>query len=256
MAKVGWKLDQNNTDKYLDLCRRAVEDDKVFAQFRNMDPMTMIVENSPEKSGREYFNYVRNNTKLSLETIKQIEIFIKSDRIGNPAIYNLGGVVCSPSTMRYIKTFLDLYAHFGSLSGLSIAEIGAGYGGLCKIIHDVSAPSDYYLFDLPEPLALQKKFLSKFDITPITNEYAEQIDLLIAMYSWSELSDKLQDEYLAKVISKAKNCYIMLNYDIEGSYNKLREAFPTADITDYHILGDESNTDYAPYDRFIIIKQK
>lgn len=248
-----WKLDDNNHTKYLDLCRRAVEDDKVFAQFRNLDPMTMIVENSPVKSGLDYAVYL-GKTGIIKDGVFDNTDFFKSDKLGNPALYDLGNIICSPTTMRYIKTLYDLIQHFGHLSRLSIAEIGAGYGGLCKVIHDLFKPSGYYLFDLPEPLALQKKFLSKFGITPVANEYPEQIDLLIAMYSWSELSDELQDEYLYKVISKAKNCYIMLNYDIEGSYNRLRKAFPNADIKDYHILGDDSNKDYAPYDRYIIVK--
>jgi putative sugar O-methyltransferase len=251
MEKVDWKLDQPNTDKYLDLCRRAVEDDNVFAQFRNMDPMTMIVENSPEKSGREYFDVIFQEYRW---LVGHLNAFCASDRIGSPRKMHVGVREISPSTLRYIKTLGDLHHHFGPLSGMVIAEIGGGYGGLCKIIHDVYAPSDYHLFDLPEPIALQKKFLSKFGITPVTDECPEQIDLLIAMYSWSELSDELQDDYLNNVISKAKNCYIMLNYDIKGSYEKLRKDFPNADIKDYHILGDESNTDYAPYDRYIIIK--
>jgi hypothetical protein len=211
----------------------------------------MIVENSPEKSGYEYFDIIYRTHHWLID---HFDKFCTSDIIGSPQKIPFGLREISPSTLRYIKTLGDLHHHFGPLSGMAIAEIGGGYGGLCKIIHDVYAPSDYYLFDLPEPLALQKKFLSKFGITPVTDEYPEQIDLLIAMYSWSELSDELQEEYLNKVISKAKNCYIMLNYDIEGSYEKLRKDFPNADIKDYHILGDESITDYAPYDRYIIIK--
>jgi hypothetical protein len=255
MEKLGWKLDNNNHKKYIDLCRRSVADEQVFAQFRNMDPMTMIVENSPLKSGRDYLSYWLKSNWKSCHILPQIFAkYVISDMVGSPTIHDLGGIHIAPTTMRDVKTLFDLEVHFGALSGLSIAEIGAGYGGLCKVVHDSYKPSDYYLFDLPEPLALQKKFLSKFGITPVTDEYPEQIDLLIAMYSWSELSDELQDEYLSKVISKAKNCYIMLNYDIEGSYKKLRKAFPNADIKDYHILGDESITDYAPYDRYIIIK--
>lgn len=250
---MSWKLDDNNHAKYIDLCRRSVEDDDVFAQFRNMDPMTMIVENSTVKSGLDYANYLQK-TGIVKDGIYENTDFRTSDFIGNPALYNLGNIICSPTTMRYLKTAYDLIEHFGPLSGLSIAEIGAGYGGLCKIIHDVYKQSDYFLYDLPETLTLQKKFLSRFGIVPVTDEYPEKIDLLIAMYSWSELLDDIQDEYLEKVIKKAKNCYIMLNYDIEASYQKLRNAFPTADIKDYHIFGDDSNKDYAPYDRYIIIK--
>jgi hypothetical protein len=247
-----WKLDQNNTEKYLDLCRRAVEDDKVFAQFRNMDPMTMIVENSPEKSGYEYFDIIYRTHHWLIDYFDK---FCTSDIVGFPQKIPFGLRDISPSTLRYIKTLGDLEKFFGSLSGMAIAEIGGGYGGLCKIIHDVYAPSDYYLFDLPEPLALQKKFLSKFSISSVTDEYPEQIDLLIAMYSWSELAEDLQIDYLTNVITKAKNCYIMLNYDMERSYQLLKDAFPGADIKDYNIFYDENNTEYAPYNRFVIIKQ-
>lgn len=246
-----WKLEEKNTVAYLDLCLRAVEDDKVFSQFRNMDPMTMIVENSPEKSGYEYFDIIYRTYHWLLD---HFDNFCTSDSIGSPMQIPFGLREISPSTLRYIKTLGDLHLHFGPLSGMTIAEIGGGYGGLCKIIHDVYKPSDYHLFDLPEPLALQKKFLSHFGVTPVTSEYPEQIDLLIAMYSWSELSEDLQVEYLDKVISKAKNCYIMLNYDMERSYQLLKDAFPSAEIKEYHIFGDDTMTDYAPYDRYIIIK--
>lgn len=253
MEKVGWKLDPHNTTKYLELCRRTVEDDRVFAQFRNMSPMTMIVENSPLKSGKEYYQIIQKEYPWLMNYVGK---FQQSDTIGNPRVHRFGPYDFSPSTLRYVKTLGDLHLHFGPLSGLAIAEIGGGYGGLCKIIHDLYAPSDFYMFDLPYPLRLQKKFLSRFEITPVQNEYPEQIDLLIAMYSWSELSEDLQVHYMENVISKAKNCYIMLNYDMDFSYNLIRKHFPADAISDYHMMYDENNRDYAPYDRFIIIKQK
>lgn len=248
-----WKLDEKNTSAYLDLCRRAVEDESIFAQFRNMDPMTMIVENSPVKSGLDYYNYLHERNEVFRALAPETELF-SADSIGNPALYKIGDRICSPSTMRYVKTLFDILKHFDIVMGMTIGEIGAGYGGLCKIIHDVCVPADYHIFDLPEPLALQKKFLSKFGITPVTDEYPEKIDLLIAMYSWSELSEELQIDYLNNVIKKAKNCYIMLNYDMDRSYQLIKDTFPHADIKDFHIFGDESMTDYAPYDRYIIIK--
>lgn len=251
MAQVNWKLDEQNTSDYLELCRRAVEDDEVFANFRSTEPMNMIVENSPLKSGMEYTMCIQENYRWLFD---HMDKFITSDNIGNPETYLLPESTAKPTTMRYIKTVGDLHKFFGPLSGMIIAEIGGGYGGLCKIIHDVYKPADYHIFDLPEPLALQKKFLSKFDITPVTGEYPDHIDLLIAMYSWSELSHDLQNEYLTNVISKAKNCYIMLNYDMEYSYQLLKDAFPNAEITDHNLFYDDDNTEYAPYNRFVVIK--
>lgn len=254
MAQINWKLDKKNTDDYLDLCRRAVEDDEVFANFRRMSPMNMIVENSPLRSGREYFGCIYYQFEWLMEYFDK---FKTSDTIGNPEkfIYPVGEM--SPTTLRYIKTIGDLHKFFGSLDGKNIIEIGGGYGGLCKIINDVYRPESYRIYDLFEAQALQFKFLDKFDVPCIYSvlpDAPEEIDLLIAMYSWSELSHDLQNEYLTNVISKAKNCYIMLNYDMNYSYQLLKDVFPNAEITDYNLFYDDNNTEYAPYNRFVIIK--
>jgi hypothetical protein len=256
MEKVNWKLDKKNTADYLDLCQRAVEDDTVFANFRRVSPMNMIVENSPEKSGGEYLEVI--DFKFGW-LMPYMDKFKTSDTIGNPETFaNCYGRI-SPTTLRYIKTLGDLQRFFGPLDGMRIAEIGGGYGGLCKIIHDVYKPKEYIIYDLPEVKALQSKFLNFFGFMNVNlfhrhDKVAPFIDLLIAMYSWSELSHDLQKEYLANVIRKAKNCYIMLNYDMKYSYRLLKDAFPNAEITDHNLFYDNNNTEYAPYNRFVIIK--
>jgi hypothetical protein len=254
MAEINWKLDAKNTADYLELCRQAVDNEEVFANFRRMSPMNMIVENSPMKSGEEYYHCIQSNYPHLLESMKE---FKGSDTVGGPATFLIGPHLISPTTLRYIKTTGDLEKFFGPLDGMRIAEIGGGYGGLCKIIHDVFKPSKYIIYDLPEVQKLQSKFLEKFAVKQVFYDselIAPPIDLLIAMYSWSELSHDLQKEYLTNVISKAKNCYIMLNYDMEYSYQLLKDAFPNAEITDYNLFYDDKNTEYAPYNRFVIIK--
>lgn len=254
MEKITWKLDQKNTADYLDLCRRAVEDDEVFANFRRMSPMNMIVENSPYKSGVEYLKCIQDKYPWLLDYMDK---FKTSDTIGNPETFTYSVGEVSPTTLRYVKTLGDLHKFFGHLDGKSIVEIGGGYGGLCKIIHDVYKPEYYRIYDLFEAQALQFKFLDKFDVPCIYSvlpSAPKEIDLLIAMYSWSELSHDLQKEYLTNVISKAKNCYIMLNYDMDFSYQLLKDAFPNAEITDHNLFYDDNNTEYAPYNRFVIIK--
>lgn len=254
MAEVKWKLDKKNTADYLDLCRRAVEDDKVFANFRRISPMNMIVENSPYKSGVEYYECIEKQYPWPFA---HFHSFMKADNIGRPKMYQIGPYTISPTTLRYIKTLGDLHKFFGPLDGKVIAEIGGGYGGLSKVIHDVCKPSKYIIYDLLEVQKLQTKFLNHFSVNPIfynSELIAPPIDLLIAMYSWSELSHDLQNEYLTNVISKAKNCYIMLNYDMEYSYQLLKDAFPNAEITDHNLFYDDNNTEYAPYNRFVIIK--
>lgn len=252
---MSWLLDSRNESNYLAVCRTAVYDDEVFSMFRRSDPFSLIVENSPLKSGLEYYECIKAKYPWLLEHMGE---FVSSDKHGGPHQYAIGDHLISPSTMRYIKTLGDLDNFFRPISEKNIVEIGGGYGGLCKIIHDVCLPDSYTIYDLPEVCQLQRKFLSKFDVninirTEI-EEPAAPIDLLIAMYSWSELTLDVQKEYLDKVISKAKECYIMLNYQMEDSYRMLREAFPNADIQNYNLFYDDNNTEYVPYNRFIIIK--
>jgi hypothetical protein len=254
MEKIKWKLDKKNTADYLELCRRAVENEEVFAKFRHLPPMDMIVENSPYKSGVEYYECIEAQYPWLFAHFRE---FMKSDRIGSAIKHQIGPYEISPTTLRYIKTLGDLHKFFGPLDGKSIVEIGGGYGGLCKIINDVFKPEYYRIYDLFAAQALQFKFLEKFNVPCIYSvlpDAPKEIDLLIAMYSWSELSHDLQNEYLINVISQAKNCYIMLNYDMDYSYQLLKDAFPNAEITDHNLFYDDTNTEYAPYNRFVIIK--
>lgn len=248
-----WRLDTGNESSYLKVCNEAANNDHIFNTFRRSQPFRLIVENSPLKSGQEYSELIRQKFPWLLAYMDK---FLLSDKIGDPQLYTIDGVDISPSTLRYIKTLGDLHHFFGSIDGMRITEIGGGYGGLCKIIHDVYKPASYSIFDLREVLKLQEKFLSKYNVSPelYPSPVYNESDLVIAMYSWSELSSDLQVEYLDQVIKNAKNCYIMLNYDMEFSYNLLKGAFKECDIKDYNLFYDDNNTEYAPYNRFIIIK--
>ena len=63
-----------------------------------------------------------------------------------------------------IKVLTDLKAHFQSLDGIKIFEIGVGYGGQCGIVNAFYLPMVYCLFDLKPVLNLAKRFLSNFKI--------------------------------------------------------------------------------------------
>lgn len=252
---MNWVLDKHNEDGFLKTCQDASENDEAFSKFRDNPYFGLIVENSPLKSGLEYYECIKNEYRWLL---RYMDKFITSDEYGSPKTYRIGDWVLSPSTMRYIKTLGDLYKFFGDLDDFNIAEIGAGYGGLCKVINDVFSPNEYVLFDQPSVSSLQCKFLNKFDVYPIPAPHTDyintKIDLLIAMYSWSELTHELQIEYMNNVMKRSKNLYIMLNYDMEFSYNLIKDNFPAENISDHNLFYDDNNKEYYPHNRFIIIK--
>ena len=101
----------------------------------------------------------------------------------------------------------------------SIAEIGIGYGGQCRIIKNKFPHVKYTLFDLPEVLGLAEKFLTNFEECRNNIYYVdgnhiyntEKYDLIISNYAFSELTREIQEMYFEKVIKNSERVYITWN---------------------------------------------
>lgn len=112
---------------------------------------------------------------------------------------------------------MDLRALFGSVKDFKIAEIGIGFGGQASLIHMLDKPISYSFYDLPPVLALASKFLdgleikSDFKFLDGRNPEKSTPDLLISNYAFSELSPKVQDVYLERVILNSTRGYITWN---------------------------------------------
>ena len=120
-------------------------------------------------------------------------------------------------TLAYLKLAGDLQSHFGNLDGYSIVEIGAGYGGLCKIIFDVHKPSCYTIIDTPENLELARALLKAQGIEGVRFLAFEELkgnerfDLTISHFGFSEMGKALQDHCLNKVFVFCKNGFLLCN---------------------------------------------
>ena len=78
--------------------------------------------------------------------------------------------VTSTTVLRYINNSLNIVLLFqNKVLKSKIVEVGAGYGGDCKILNDHSnlrynkSINKYFIFDLYNNLFLIKKFLIKFN---------------------------------------------------------------------------------------------
>jgi len=109
-----------------------------------------------------------------------------------------------------------LFTLFGDLSNYKIIEVGAGYVGQCKIIHNAFNIQEYVIVDLDEAMMLIKKYLSKFNISPkfqsFSNLNYEESDLFISNYAFSECEKELQSMYLNKLAKGAKNGFMLCNF--------------------------------------------
>jgi len=215
------KTSSSDNNSYPNFCHLASQDDEVFKSFRSNQIYKSVVETVREEDGINYFQIACSRSAMVKQNVKY---FLNSDKVGNPDLISVKTSLfsrkykISPTTARYTKNLSDLIFLFGDLSGLRIAEIGGGYGGLCKIINDLFDFESYTLFDLPQCLALSKKFLDVFDLKNIsyfTNQSLTSIgkfDLVISNYAFSELHGNIQESYFNNILSKTPLGYLTCNF--------------------------------------------
>lgn len=234
-------------------CRAAAENNGLFKKFRRSAIYNAILEHVTYEQGEKYINEIEQlNSKISENDWKG---FLENDRVGSPRTYafQIKGqkMQFSPTTLRYVKVYVELDRFFDFSEIKKVAEIGIGYGGQCRIIKSKNNIIEYVLYDLPEVLQLAAKYLSHYEnmeniqyvdaIKPL--EYPEQnYDLCISNYAFCELKRDIQEEYLQRVVLKSAHGYITWSDLAEkayGSYSvkELMEVLPQA-----HIVGEKPLT--------------
>lgn len=207
---------------YPAICLAASRDESVFRNFRRNFIYNRILEHVSREEGNDYLNVINENVAFLFTDIDWEE-FCKNDLYGNPRVYsyriNDRSFNLSPTTLRYVKVLQDLLSIFKMDKIKSVAEIGIGYAGECRILTSyLQNIKEYSLFDIPETLELAKKYLGKFgngdkfqfvDGTKVNVE--KEYDLVISNYAFSELVRDVQDIYMEKVILKSKAGYITWN---------------------------------------------
>jgi hypothetical protein len=99
-----------------------------------------------------------------------------------------------------------------TLNNIDIIEIGGGYGGLCFFMYKLAklfniTINTYAIFDLPNPLMLQKKYLEKVNINGVNFVELDSIkninenSFLISNYAFSEISFDLRQKYSISVLN-------------------------------------------------------
>ncbi len=204
------------TEYYPEFCPRAAKDEETFKRFRSDTAMQRMVENVTYEQGLQMLEVIEQKYPHLLSEISQI---CADDHFGEPAAYEYPkiGRIC-PTTLRYVKIAGDLRREFGDLKNFRIFEIGGGYGGQCKILHDLFGFKSYTLIDLPECLPLVSRYLDHFHVPHIRYlsntklSKAREYDLFISNYAFSEIGEQEQREYLEKVVSLIPRGYITYNY--------------------------------------------
>lgn len=214
----------SDIDSYIDICKRAFEDDAIFNNFKTFDQYTQILEHTSVEFGYDYLKILieKFENKNTLDILKKSCI---NDILGGTRIYsyNIGdqAINISPSTLYYTKIWSDIITLFGKTEKLNIIEIGGGYGGQCLVANNFTGFNSWSIYDLPEVCNLQKKYLNKHNVknvsfyeSPLSGEELLNFnnhDLLISNFSFSEVNREIQEQYL-KLIKSCKNGYMIMNY--------------------------------------------
>lgn len=210
----------SDATRYPLFCYLASKDDRIFSTFKHSRIYRRILEHVSEKQGHEYLDVIGEYDTLTAEDWQD---FAKNDLYGSPIqfTYNIHGqsMTLSPTTIRYAKVLCDILSMYDTSSIKSIAEIGIGYGGQCRLIRSKLHGAMYTLFDLPEVLGLAEKYLTNYPECRENIRYVDgghiylndDYDLVISNYAFSELQKSVQDMYLEKVILKSKRGYITYN---------------------------------------------
>lgn len=199
---------------YRDFCRDAATDDERFARFRHHPACIAVIETVSPQDGAAYVNAAIG---LDPSLPGRFDEVRRNDAVGAPVLCGYKQIgPFSPTTLRYAYTAADLNALFGALGGFDIVEVGGGYGGQCRILKALGASGAYTIVDLPETLALARRYLAAFGIDTVTFATPDQVperapDLVISNYAYSELSRDIQDLYFHRFVGRARHGYMMYN---------------------------------------------
>lgn len=206
MRKISdWICDQSQAAIYESDAESLSSD---VSSLRQSSSMKQIVEGAHDAHSSALiemaFSLNKEKAAIAKSKILEIEEIVPPDRTVDVCFGKV-----SPSVCRYLVRAIELDCLFG-LDGKDIIEVGAGWGGLCAIIHKLFSVRSYSIFDLPSVCSAQKIVLSKMDIFPSFPESAEerQADLFISDFAFSELTLQGQLEY-KPVMSSCKSGAIM-----------------------------------------------
>jgi len=205
-----------DNEDYPAFCHLAANDEYYFNEFKRSWAFNLVHESFTYEEGRDCLILMLSRYPKFLE---KVEAFRANDLYGNPRTFKYPFVGnFSPTTLHYMKVAGDLKQIFGNLNGLTIVEIGGGYGGQCKILSDLFQFEKYILIDLPEPLELAKKYVQKHGISNVLFYTFDEIpflkstDLVLSNYTFTECEKKLQKKMIQNILMGSKRGYLICNF--------------------------------------------
>lgn len=210
-----WSAEQDGlAQKYRNAVKQCLTDESAFANFKSNNDYISIVGTPSPYQLRHFMNKIEDFP----EFMAKFDEFRRNDQYGNPPFID-EKTNLSLGTIRYIHSLCDLKKHFGSLDGLTIAEMGCGYGGLALAIHTVYKPKRYCVIYLPEVQQLTVKYLALHGVS-VSTEPPTDVDLFISEFCLSEFDDADLYKFYDMYVAPARNVYLQMNLIDEARKQK------------------------------------
>jgi hypothetical protein len=238
----------SNDYQWKEDCQIVAKNDS-FYTFRKHPTIIRMMEAFPVRTGRWLFRRLKRNSYFQ----SLAGLFSTSDKVGAPRnLLNFTlqekNIEMNPYTLRCVANILNLVELFSvdifspelsnNRSGI-IVEIGAGYGGDCKIANDFSVEyhkvaigKRWNIFDLPSSTSLIIRWLNEFGYEAQLNQdpgSLKDIFLIISNCAFSELSRNFQEWYFKEIITHARQGYFIENF---GRKSSLFGGFTRAEFID------------------------
>jgi hypothetical protein len=198
---------------FAQVCLQAAQDEAHFSDFKRNPFFNLLWENLSEEEGRMWLGKIQDQYPFALEKMEQ---FRQMDAIGAPRVYAFDAIgPISASTLRLSFIASDIQKKVGDLSQLRVVQIGAAYGGLCKILHTIADFRSFTLVDLPEQLQLAKKCLEVLGVKNVIYLSPEELaegevyDLAISDRSFSEFNCSYQKLFFDRILSSSRCGYLL-----------------------------------------------
>lgn len=199
-----------------------------FDHFRQLPMIGAIVGNHDNMAEYQLRRALTSFPGLFVsyeDMLPYIKQLASGSQLGSGGIALPAGQNFCPAECRYLAAFSDIM-NICSSTIIRIAEIGGGYGGLCRMMCYSYPGIAYHLIDIPQALKLQERFVQTRlaeDLTPpfdlklipvsihTTAIECPEVDLVVGMYSLSELGQIERENYY-RLIQTAKHGYFAWNY--------------------------------------------
>ncbi len=180
---------------FSEICSRAAQDEETFNSFKTDPFFTLICERRSFDEGALSLIAIEREWP---EFAQHCEQFRENDQLGAPRVYDYGKWgVFSPTTLSYVEMAVRAQRELGDLSGKKILQVGAGYGGLCKILSDLHVFQSYTIVDFQPQIDLARSYLNRLGISGVTFCTWQQLsnqgyDCVVSEGQFSELCKEEQ----------------------------------------------------------------